>query len=272
MTFFPRNESTMFCGIEEQGFIVRNTFVEYPQDPMESPTSCRSPSAPPKLAHGFSGSSRFGLELEEALPVVKRILNRPMGFGFKPNSRTMDDASTAAGSSCHSTPNSTPASTPDPEQAKSPFIGFGKGRAAARPNARGQKGRSKPVQTVMVRNLPIRATIQQIFEHLDAYGFEQKYDYVHFPVDMRTRMHTGYAFVNMKSERDADLLVEALEGTQLAGSTSVKRIAVTPAIRQGLHANMHQLSKQGPKTRRAAIDMPWVRGCGGKMEQVWPDA
>merc|ERR1712224_603147 len=48
--------------------------------------------------------------------------------------------------------------------------------------------------TLMIRNLPIRATLSQIFDHLDSLGCGG-YDYVKFPRVSGTKSHKGYAFV-----------------------------------------------------------------------------
>ena len=60
---------------------------------------------------------------------------------------------------------------------------------------------SRPT-TLMIRNLPIRSSAEQIFAHLDHLGFNGAYDYVYIPVNPRSRMHSGYFFANF---RNADL-------------------------------------------------------------------
>merc|ERR1719253_1156158 len=95
--------------------------------------------------------------------------------------------------------------------------------------------------TLMLHHLPIRATIFQLFDHLDTLGLKGSYDYVHFPVDIRTRMHRGYAFVNFVTVEAARRCVARIEGTQLRATASEKKLTAGPATHQGIHANLEQM-------------------------------
>lgn len=124
----------------------------------------------------------------------------------------------------------------------------------------------------MLRNLPIRSTIQQLIQHLDQLGFQGKYDFVHAPArwlhaPTRTLMHTGYAFVNLIDAETSGPFAAALEGTQLAGAQCEKLISVSGAKRQGLEENMaaaYEMAfrKGSGSIRRKPCFLPWVLRSG----------
>ena len=142
---------------------------------------------------------------------------------------------------------------------------------ASRALATADEAVATPVSTVMVQNLPIRATTHEFVRHLDDLGFKGQYDFVHLPRDPRTRQQKGFGFVNLVDEQTAARLMQVITGTQLARSrgTSAKKLTAKPAYRQGCEAQMAALRAASDKAGRAALTgLPWVRGLDGEMTEV----
>jgi len=61
---------------------------------------------------------------------------------------------------------------------------------------------TKEYTTVMMRNIPNDYTADMLVELIDTY-FQGLYDFVYLPIDFRTGVNLGYAFVNIVTHRDA---------------------------------------------------------------------
>jgi hypothetical protein len=88
--------------------------------------------------------------------------------------------------------------------------------------------------TVMLRNLPNRAKLVRFQEHLINLGGADLYESVYMPVDTRTGMNKGYAFVHFKSQALAAKFTAKVAGTKLPGSQSSKVLALSEAKQPGL--------------------------------------
>lgn len=106
-----------------------------------------------------------------------------------------------------------------------------------------------------------------MFDHLDSLGFAGQYDYIHLPVDTRTRMLKGFGFVNFPDPADADRCLECIQGTQLASSKSKRTITACVASQQGIDANLATLSECSKKSRRRDAEYPWLR-VDGLMQPI----
>lgn len=76
---------------------------------------------------------------------------------------------------------------------------------------------------VMVRNLPNRCKLAALVAHLEAYGVLDCCFQIHLPVDPRTGVNKGYAFVQVVQD-EQQRFMETLSGTQLSGFLSQKRV------------------------------------------------
>ena len=85
---------------------------------------------------------------------------------------------------------------------------------------------------------------------------------MHVPVDIRTLLRMGYAFVNFSDAEAATRCKEAIKGTQLRGTLSPKTIAATAATHQGVRANicgLHRvLCRASSNTADRQLHFPWV--------------
>lgn len=66
--------------------------------------------------------------------------------------------------------------------------------------------------TLMLRNIPNVYTFDSLLELLDQQGFQGRYNFVYLPIDFRTCVNLGYAFVNCVSDAYASDLMESLHG------------------------------------------------------------
>lgn len=85
--------------------------------------------------------------------------------------------------------------------------------------------------TVMLRNLPNRAKPAKVEEHATALGFREFQ--AHLPIDARTGVNKGYAFVRFPDEAAALRFCAAVHGTRLPGTLSTKRLVAVKAANQG---------------------------------------
>merc|ERR1719181_65632 len=102
-----------------------------------------------------------------------------------------------------------------------------KRRSSCPPNL--LKMQHNPETVVMLQNLPNRATKVKVQSHVVSLGV--KPDVVlDLPLDRRTGVNKGYAFLTFHSMKDAKKFVKNVEGTQLRGSRSAKRLAAVLAL------------------------------------------
>jgi len=96
-------------------------------------------------------------------------------------------------------------------------------------------------RTLMLRNLPLDYSRDMLLHLLDMKGFAGKYDFIYLPVDFKTQAGLGYAFLNMVSVTEAELVHTSLDGFNNWAVPSNKACAVawsTPL--QGLEAHIEQ--------------------------------
>lgn len=87
--------------------------------------------------------------------------------------------------------------------------------------------------TVMLRNLPNRAKEARLTDHLKNLGFGNSYETIYMPLDRKTGVNKGYAFVRFRDEAMAAEFNKKVEETQLPGSSSSKRLTASFAAYQG---------------------------------------
>jgi RNA recognition motif-containing protein len=66
--------------------------------------------------------------------------------------------------------------------------------------------------TIMMRDIPNLYCTDRLVELFDLAGFSRRYDFVYLPMDFRTDMSLGYAFVDFVSNADAQRFMEVFDG------------------------------------------------------------
>lgn len=66
--------------------------------------------------------------------------------------------------------------------------------------------------TVMMRNIPNAYTSESFVELFNSYGFLGRYDFMYLPIDFRTGVNLGYAFVNFVNHKDAEMFKMCFHG------------------------------------------------------------
>jgi len=75
----------------------------------------------------------------------------------------------------------------------------------------GGKG-SVPMTTVMMRNIPNNYSRQQLLDLINDQGFVNCYDLAYLPIDFKTEVGLGYAFINFVSSEDAERFRQYFHG------------------------------------------------------------
>jgi len=95
--------------------------------------------------------------------------------------------------------------------------------------------------TVMMRDIPNSYCTEKLVQLFDIAGFYARYDFVYLPVDFRTDMSLGYAFVNFVSNKDAQHFIEVLDGFSSWAGPSTKVCQVSWADpNQGLSEHVER--------------------------------
>ncbi|CAE8622571.1 unnamed protein product [Polarella glacialis] len=92
------------------------------------------------------------------------------------------------------------------------------------------------VVTIMIRNLPNRYKQEMVLDEVGRAGFLDAFDILYLPLDPKTGVNRGYAFMNFKTALKAIQFKEAFEGYRMKKSNSRKNISVVPAKLQGFDA------------------------------------
>jgi RNA recognition motif-containing protein len=66
--------------------------------------------------------------------------------------------------------------------------------------------------TIMMRDIPNLYCTDRLVDLFDLAGFSGRYDFVYLPMDFRTDMSLGYAFVDFVSNADAQRFMEVFDG------------------------------------------------------------
>jgi len=109
------------------------------------------------------------------------------------------------------------------------------------------------ITTLMIQNLPPKATRLDVQKELAACGFAHLYDFCHVPRSLRSGEGMGYAFVNFATPEAAAECTKLWQGSRRLGSAPpYKPLRVAAAAVQGFQANAAvAVSKKAYRIRNA---------------------
>jgi hypothetical protein len=104
--------------------------------------------------------------------------------------------------------------------------------------------------TVMLRNIPNNYRRTNMVELLGSLGLSEEWDFIYLPLDFKSRVAIGYAFVNFVSHASALRAFDVLNGFNSWRGKSSKVCEVSwSQTHQGLEANI-ELVRNSPMNRR----------------------
>lgn len=109
--------------------------------------------------------------------------------------------------------------------------------------------------TVMMKNIPNNYDQNSLFELLSLHGFYGQCDFIYLPLDFKSRVALGYAFLNFTSHAVAVRAFSTFDGftTWKGNSSKVCKVAWSET-HQGQEANI-RLVQNSPMNRRRVPDM-----------------
>jgi len=94
--------------------------------------------------------------------------------------------------------------------------------------------------TVMLQNLPNNFTRNQLIQLMNNEGFEGRYNLVYIPIDFRSKVGLGYAFIDLGTNEDAEAFFQHLQGFDKWNTDSVKVCQATWSQFQGIDTHVER--------------------------------
>lgn len=110
-----------------------------------------------------------------------------------------------------------------------------------RVDSRASSGEEMPGEdtcTLMLQNLPCRATRKEVLAEVDNLGFAGLYNYYYQPPNRGQRLSRGYAFIGFVNPQAAAQFRSLMHNRTLSCRESSKQVQVLPARVQGLEENI----------------------------------
>eukprot|EP00929_Paragymnodinium_shiwhaense_P060757 TRINITY_DN30327_c0_g1_i1.p1 TRINITY_DN30327_c0_g1~~TRINITY_DN30327_c0_g1_i1.p1 ORF type:complete len:232 (-),score=26.76 TRINITY_DN30327_c0_g1_i1:414-1109(-) len=111
--------------------------------------------------------------------------------------------------------------------------------------------------SLVIKNIPSRATELEVMSKIDAIGFEGVYDFFYLPYPPpkkgSTTSNRGYAFINFKDSESSQWFLEVSQRQGITVRSDFKVLSVGPARVQGLGALM-ECALHG-----RSLAVPWVQ-------------
>lgn len=136
-------------------------------------------------------------------------------------------------------------------------------------------GRLNGATTVMIRNIPTKCTQKIFVTHIHNHGFAGRYTFLNFPLDPRTRVNRGFAFVDLETAETAREFYDTFHGSKFSQcSSSEKLLQVAVADVQGFYANAkHFLASKTTRRNRDALSRPiFLRALPADLAKLYDDA
>eukprot|EP00929_Paragymnodinium_shiwhaense_P045250 TRINITY_DN2313_c0_g1_i1.p1 TRINITY_DN2313_c0_g1~~TRINITY_DN2313_c0_g1_i1.p1 ORF type:complete len:234 (-),score=26.91 TRINITY_DN2313_c0_g1_i1:428-1129(-) len=122
--------------------------------------------------------------------------------------------------------------------------------------------------TVMIKNIPSRASPQEVMQTVDALGFQGAYDFFYLPCrNMNAKSETmsvnhGYAFINFRTAWWGRLFMDAVTASVVMLRSSPKMLSTSYGYVQGVDALVRRIMRTKPPV------MPFVASATGELIQL----
>jgi len=110
-------------------------------------------------------------------------------------------------------------------------------------------------QTVMIRGIPAKYNQLRLMKKINQLGFTGRFDFLYVPMDPKTHLGRGFAFVNFTSCDAAAAFHTALHGHTIHHLDTFYEIVCVPAKVQGFEANAKQFA--GPREPERGSKRPY---------------
>mmetsp|Transcript_6092 Transcript_6092/g.14576 ORF Transcript_6092/g.14576 Transcript_6092/m.14576 type:complete len:369 (-) Transcript_6092:269-1375(-) len=119
---------------------------------------------------------------------------------------------------------------------------------------------SDRITSLMIHNLPMSLTQDNVRDELDHSGFASLYDFLYVPYNLKTSSICGYAFINLVSHDAAALLVNMWDQrSTLCGAATDRFVFFSAADVQGYEAHVERLTKGSKRCLRDPRFRPVLR-------------
>jgi len=125
-----------------------------------------------------------------------------------------------------------------------------------------------PITTAMMRNIPNDYTRELLLKLLDDAGFNAAYDLLYLPIDFKSQVGLGYAFINFVSDVEAQRFKQHFQGFKNWSVPSEKVCEISWSdVVQGLHDNV-QRYRNSPVMHESVQDAfkPALFQGGGRVD------
>jgi len=252
----PAWPAAMGYSNSEMKVVVKNTFLECVAEEEEEPQprilkAKTDPAALHQLRQATSAAAQCG-EASAAIMTAAAAVATARTASVAAGIAAEHPADVAAGCPddlCKALEAPGIVCAPDPGQAEAKQRQQPPGGFAAAPRASPVRAEApaaatpseRQMTTIMLRNLPNDYTRSMLLQLLDRKGFAGKYDFIYLPTDFARSAGLGYAFVNLVTVADAQLIRKRLEGFRqwIVPSSKVCTVGWSHPC-QGLGANIER--------------------------------
>lgn len=131
--------------------------------------------------------------------------------------------------------------------------------------------------TVMIQHIPSKCSQRKLMREINSAGFLGRYDFFYLPIDPRSRMNRGFAFVNFTTAEAAEAFYRKFNSQRFKQLPSEEALAIMPADLQGYDQNAAKYAasrlsaKRAPHSRPVFFQpLPGHTGKDGNLRRINP--
>jgi len=122
--------------------------------------------------------------------------------------------------------------------------------------------------TLMIRNLPLDLSREQLLAELDLLGLSGVYNFVYLPIDFTRRRGLGYALVSAESQEASELMLERLSGHEPSWPRRPSRLATAAWLAEEAPSSL-AVAAEGPEDPADTVwQASWSEPCRTLEEHI----